>query len=130
MILQSHDSGRSITREGLRLSATLLALVSCLVSFGGVSAAQITHVNGRILFAGNTFVASFSDTNGSLLAVTNNGQTGTVFTGGELGLWSMSFNGGSALNATAFSASSPSSTFRWTADPAAGTLVFGYTNSQ
>lgn len=94
------------------------------------SGAQIIHVGGKILFASTNFVLAFSDTNGSLLSVTITGQAGSVLTGGEFGLWSASFQGGTAINATAYSAGSLASPFGWSANPAAGTLAFGYTNSQ
>jgi len=131
MIFTLQHAGRS-EKRGIPLGRTWLTLLSWVlfISGGSALAAQITHVNGKILFAGSGFVASFSDTNGSLLAVTSNGQPGVVLSGGELGLWSVSLKGGGAINATAFSASSLASTFSWTADAAAGRLVFGYTNSQ
>ncbi len=93
-------------------------------------AAQIVHSGGKIFFANTNYVLSFSDTNGSLLSMTKSGQSGSAFSGGESGLWSAALQGGGVINAAAFSAGSLSGPFGWTANGAAGTLIFRYTNSQ
>jgi hypothetical protein len=122
-----------------RQSPTRPSRAACLVglsllvlrSFTSVTpAAQITHQNGKIVFAGTGFGVSFSDTNGSVLSVTTNGSAVTILTSGELGLWSASFQDGTAVNATVFNSGSIANSFRWTADGAAGLLTLKYTNSQ
>src|SRR5438477_3742755 len=127
MTMLSHNARCSARRIGL-LSMSWLSLL--IGGFLPGPAAEITHANGKILFAGNGFTVSFSDTNGSILSVTTNGQVSTIFTGGEFGLWNVSFGGGGAINANAFTAASSSSSFSWTADGPSGILDFTYTNSQ
>jgi hypothetical protein len=79
--------------------------------------ADITHTNGIILFGGSTFTMSFSETNGSLLAVRPADHTGTIFTGGDLGLWNALFKEGAAL------APSSRATGKWATQSVAGTRV-------
>ena len=124
-------------RLGPRISFLLspLATTSLALLFGGLfvqvsCAADITHANGVIRFAGSTFVLSFSETNGALVSVTLNGQSGTVFTGGEFGLWSAAFKEGGSINAMAFAANSPGSPFTWSADSTGSTLSLNYSNAQ
>src|SRR6267154_3971745 len=127
MMMRSHSARCSLRRVGvLGMSCLSLLLGGFLLS----PAAEITHSGGKILFAGNGFTLSFSDTNGSILSVTTNGQPTTIFAGGEFGLWSASFQGAGSINANAFSAGSLANNFSWTADAPAGNLNFNYTNAQ
>lgn len=129
-------NGTARTEEGsvkILLLHSLLTASSLALVFGSCEvglAADITHTNGTIRFAGSDFVLSFSDTNGSLLSVTQSGEAGTVFTSGELGLWSASFKEGGSVNATAFTAGSPGNFFSWTTNSAGSTLILNYSNSQ
>jgi hypothetical protein len=104
------------------LCASLLVSVDC--------AADIIHANGMIRFRGSSFALSFSDTNGSLLSVSPENQSGTIFTSGEMGLWNASFKDAGAINAADFTANSSNNLFSWTSDSAGGALYLNYTNAQ
>ena len=93
-------------------------------------AADVTHTNGVIGFAGSGFALRFSDTNGALLSVTSSGQTGPILASGELGLWSASFKEGGGVNATTFKAGSPDSSFSWAASADGTALLLSYSNNQ
>ncbi len=122
--------GRDTRNRLLRSVQTGLSVTLACLSLSGGLAAEITHTNGMIRFAGSGFAVYFSDTNGSLLSVSPTGQAGTVFVSGEFGLWNASFKEGGSMNASAFSAGSTSSPFSWVADPPGGILTFNYSNAQ
>lgn|GEM_PF-376157 len=106
----------------------MMALALCFLTlqcFG-----EITHTNGTILFKGNDFALSFSDTNGSLLFVTPAGQDNSLFVGGEFGLWNATFKEGGSINSTAFNASSTTSTYNWLSDTGGHALILNYSNAQ
>lgn len=113
----------------MRTSIRLTLLCGGLLASLG-SAADITHTNGTIRFSGNDFILSFSDINGSLLSVTPANHNGSLFSSGELGLWSASFKEGGSLNATAFAANSPGNRFNWSSDSTGTILRLNYTNAQ
>jgi lysophospholipase L1-like esterase len=113
-----------------RLAALGLALAALL---GGRADAGIVHETNGFLFSGTYGSVLVNDTNGSLLAL----STGTtaLATGGEAGLWSVSFGTntfGSAtgsLNAAAFSSGSSSNTFAWSLPAPSNVLYLTYSNA-
>ncbi|HSR87940.1 MAG TPA: hypothetical protein VLL07_03220, partial [Pontiella sp.] len=82
---------------------------------------------GTLILTGTNSTVVLSDTNGSILSVEAGGST--IATGGEAGLWSVSFADGTRLDATAFDAGSPTSTFQWMQPPPGDSLVLTYSNS-
>lgn len=106
-----------------RVSLPLRSAIALLV----LALSGISSFGGTILLTGTNSTMVLSDTNGSILSVEAGGST--IATGGEAGLWSVSFEDGTTLDATAFSAGSPSSTFQWVQPPPGDTLVLTYNNA-
>lgn len=119
---------RELQRRGRRATWGWVAAVLLLQVTGSVPAAQLVHTNGVIAFVGQGFVLTFSDTNGSLLSVASGGQT-PIVSGGELGLWSATFQAGGSVNATGFTANAAASRFSWAAAPGGTGLLLDYTNA-
>jgi hypothetical protein len=92
-------------------------------------AQSIQHITNAFVFSGANFTITVSDTNSSIQSVTEAGQTNSIFGGGEFGLWSLTNEDGSDLNAAQFSPSSTSNTFNWTLAPPSNVLVLSYSNS-
>ena len=82
---------------------------------------------GTILLTGTHSTVVLSDTNGSILSMEAGGST--IATGGEAGLWSVSFEDGSTLDSTAFEAGSPTDTFQWEQPSPGDTVVLMYSNA-
>lgn len=122
------------SRRGPQALLRRLFLTAALAAGWGIRAgAAIQHVGNGFLFSGTNSTVLVSDTNGSILSVTSG--SGEIATGGEAGLWSLSFttNGShsktGSLNATAFSSASSSNTFQWTLSPASNLLQLTYSNA-
>ena len=92
-------------------------------------AATIEHRDGQIVFAGEGFAVAFSDADGAICSVTSSGRSGSVFQSGDDGLWRATYREGGAGAAADFAAGSPTHSFRWSADPAAGSLNLTYTSA-
>ena len=121
-------------RRGPQALIGRLLLTAALVAGWGCRAgAAIQQVGNGFLFSGTNSSVLISDTNGSILSVTTG--SGDIATGGEAGLWSLSFttNGShsktGSLNAAAFSSASSSNTFQWTLSPASNLLQLTYSNA-
>lgn len=121
------QTGRFQLREIVALSFLIFTL------HGAVARADIQHIANGFLFTNAQGSVLISDTNGSILSITTGG--GSIASGGEAGLWSVSYvtNGSSektgSLNAASFSASSPSNTFQWTLAPSSNLLYLTYSNA-
>jgi hypothetical protein len=94
------------------------------------SAAGIEHTTNGFVFIGSNSIVTVSDTNGSILSVSLASQTGSIVSSGEFGLWLLTNQDGSSLNAMAFDASSSSNTFNWTLAPSSNALVLTYSNTE
>ena len=82
---------------------------------------------GTLVLTGTNSTVVLSDTNGSILSVEAGGST--IATGGEAGLWSVSFEDGTRLDAAAFVSGSPINSFQWEQPPSGDMLVLTYSNA-
>ena len=121
--------GSALKNSQLRCWVSLGCLLGCLLSIPLAGAAQISHVNGQILFVGSPGSIAFNDTNGTILSVTPAGSGGSVWKSGEYGLWNATFKEGGAVNAAAFGTNSIPNKFSWAADSGGDILRLNYTNS-
>lgn len=98
-----------------------------------MAGAQIQQVAGGFLFTGAQHRVLISDTNGAIQAMNASGST--IATGGEAGLWSVSFSTNTfgsptgSINALAFSSSSPTNIFSWSLPAPSNVLYLTYSNT-
>jgi hypothetical protein len=122
----SRDRG---ARKGRALACIAFALLFAAFPAFRASADAIQHTTNEFVFTAGNSIVTVSDTNGSILSVTESGQGGTIAYGGEFGLWSETNEDGSSFDAAEFSAGSSSNSFSWTLAPSGNALTLAYSNA-
>ncbi|MGO8700199.1 MAG: hypothetical protein ACLQVY_21120 [Limisphaerales bacterium] len=121
-------------REGLvwfRLIAPqiTLTLLFAVARVPPCSANGIQITPAGFVFTASNSTVTVSQTNGSILSVSAAGQSGNILASGEFGLWTLTSQDGSSLDATAFSSISTSNTFHWTLPSPSNVLLLDYSNA-
>jgi hypothetical protein len=73
----------------------------------------IARDGDRIIVRDDTYAIALSAANGSILALSQSGKTGSILNSGQEGLWQVGFQDGTKANAADFGADSIDHSFKW-----------------
>ena len=104
---------RSMSIQRLMARVLLVAIVGRMPVIG---AGAVERAGDRLLVRGDTYAIAFSAADGSILALSQSGRTGSIFKSGAEGLWHARFQDGTEVNAASFSSDSVERSFKWKAD--------------
>ncbi|MDQ3812806.1 MAG: DUF6259 domain-containing protein [Armatimonadota bacterium] len=106
------------------LLPAILCLMPCL------SYAAVERRGDAFVLSGDSYAVSFSAANGSVLAATQTGKTGSILRSGEQGLWHARFRDNTEIKAADFRADSAERSFKAEADAGANALQMTFRSAE